>query len=228
MTPREFLQSVRASWDLVERLGLALSFSNPWSLDVDPDFRDVTLGRLSRYEDIYLLGLRRSYYNFILGEYSFFQFAAGSDWARYAFYPNPFRARDDEMLRDLDSELKEGAISFEEFSQILAEESATTNVAPIRYEYAPLQYREFNHPCAHMHIGHHSGNRWPVARRLSPAAFTMIVMRQCYGEEWISLGDAQGGREPSLNERMAVERERCYHLGEEHFSGAERRLFHFI
>jgi hypothetical protein len=228
MTPRELLQGIHASWSLAERLGLALSFSNPWSLEVDSDFRDVTLDRLSQYEEVYLLGLRKSHYNFILNEYSYFQFAAGADWARYAFYPNPFRPRDDEMLRDLSYELKEGVITFEDFSQILAEESVTLNVPPIRYEYAPHQYREFHHPCAHMHIGHYRGNRWPVARRLSPAAFTMIVVKQCYGEEWVSLGDEQGERQPSLNQRMAIERERCYQLGEEHFSGAERRLFHFV
>jgi hypothetical protein len=208
----------------MSQLDIGLSFSNPVSLLVDEEFRDAVLEQ--DYETIYTLGLSKSIYNVVLGDYSFFQFSsAGEDGVRYAFYPNPFRHSDE--FTNLMAEVEGGIISLEELANLLSERATCTGVPPVRYEYAPGQYREIEHPSAHFHIGHHVENRWPVARRLTPFAFTMWIVRMYYSPRWDLL--AEDGLEfgNPLNAAMAEERRRCGELAHAHFSERERRLFHF-
>ncbi|MGH1558004.1 DUF2290 domain-containing protein [Caulobacter segnis] len=99
----------------------------------------------------------------------------------------------------------------------------------VRYEYAPSQYVELNHPCSHFHFGHHSDNRWAVKRELTPQAFSSLIYRQFYSTNWVEfgVGDPAGGVTP-LDEQFRTERQNSQILGEAHFSAIESQSFHFL
>ena len=68
----------------------------------------MVLDGVSKYEDIYKKGLGLSYYNFMLEDYSYFQFSVemrgkSIQKLRYAFYSNPY---------ELDSDLLGQQIQF--------------------------------------------------------------------------------------------------------------------
>ncbi len=229
MTPNQFAASIRFAWQIVRRAHLGRSFSTPVSLAVDNEFRDLALDETSSFEDIYLCGLRKSHYNFILTDSSYFQFSLGESDLRYAYLPNPYLAEQDEATRiTLDADLQSGDLTFEEYAELVAETPVSLGAPPIRYEFAPLQYREIKHPCAHLHIGHHSSNRWPVARKLHPLAFTMLILQKYYGAAWSTFDNDTCDFLNALTDEFALERARCPTLPLGQFSSREGRLFHFL
>jgi hypothetical protein len=172
-------------------LGLGAAFANPNSLPVSEAFRDLVLADDTRYEEIYRAGIELVHYNFMLTDYSFFQFSwLGKDNVRYAFYPNPFAKAlanaDYERLRELE---EAGWLTHEEYLAVLSDHHVSNRYPMIRYEHAEGAYRAFHHPCAHLHIGHPPRGRWCVTRALTPYAFTMLILKHQYPDEWQTSGE---------------------------------------
>src|SRR5271167_3266702 len=108
MDARSVQRSISKSWTAVDQMGLGRSFANPTSLRVMEAFRDISLAKDARYEEIYRRGMELVHYNFMLADYSYFQFSwFGNDNVRYVYYPNPFAKErstltDHQRLRELE------------------------------------------------------------------------------------------------------------------------------
>ncbi len=224
---------VYRSWGLVEELGLGETFSSPVPLGVNEEFRDIALNPDSSFVDVYMAGLKLSHYNFLISDYSYFQFSwQKENYVRFAFYPNPFAAgRPEQSLvafkrqRDL---LAAGLITQEEYLSIIRDAQAEIRIPLIRYENAPDQHKSLRHPCSHLHIGFHSDNRWPVNRLLTPLAFTLNVMKQYYGEIWRLIGsDDKAPAECRFEQLLIDEKQNCRIISDEFFMEIEARSFHF-
>ncbi|MES2289947.1 MAG: DUF2290 domain-containing protein [Pseudomonadota bacterium] len=206
-------------------------FTDPSSITVSDTFKQLALDTKSTYEDLYLEGLSGGQYNILLADYSFFQFGGTTDESlRYAYYPNPFLGASQNAISEL-AELRtyvnEGVLDMDEFLHRVSEMRFTQHPPLVRYENAPSQYLELVHPCSHLHIGHHSENRWPVRRVLTPAAFTLLLLKLFYADFWQE-GDAipSGHQTLSLDDMLASAKEDCGLLPEELFSVAAERQFY--
>jgi hypothetical protein len=232
MDARSVRRSISKGWTLVDQMGIGSSFAKPTSLDVSDAFRDISLADDSRYEEIYQKGIELVHYNFMLTDYSYFQFSwFGKDNVRYVYYPNPFaRERstmgDTQRLRELE---EAGWLTHEEYLSILSDYHVVNRDPMIRYEHAEGEYRAFHHPCAHLHIGHPPRGRWCVARVLTPFAFTMLVLKHQYPQEWQLFGedrmDSTTGN--SFETGLIRERQALNEVPFSFFSITERQTFRF-
>lgn len=225
-------RGIMRTWEFAETLQLAEAFANAAPLPLSVEFRDLIFSGESTYKDIYLCGLRLSHYNILLTDYSFFQFSFEStDNVRYAFYPNPFiTGLSDELevfkrRRDLAAA---EMITHEEYLALLDGDIRVSGVPMFRYENAPGQRKKFAHPCSHFHIGFHSENRWALNRLLTPFAFSMLVFKAYYGNQWISLGARDNSDiENEFEEILIGEKDNCRLISHELFEQIEQRSFHF-
>ncbi len=231
MKEREFNLEIRAAWRVLnDELGVARTISSERSLEVDPQFRDVALNPSSSYRDIYRTGLSRSHYNILLEDYAYLQFSMESrtSW-RLAYWPNPWitgAPSAAEQLSELEKMLQEGLIETEEFFDSMDEMQYLASTPPIRFEYAPQQYKELVHPAAHFHIGRHDENRWPSAVMLGPSAFTLIIAKLYYPEVWRQRSNIQGAGVPEcIDERLLTTMASASMVHD--FSERESRNFHF-
>lgn len=232
MKRSELESGIVRSWDFLVELGLAETFSNPGSLEVDSEFRNVVLRSDARHGEIYFAGLKFQCYNILLSDYSYLQYSwEKEDHFRYAFYPNPFISKSHEAERNFAKKRKlvqEGALTEEEWLALLATDENEGYIPILRYENSPGQYRGFAHPCSHLHIGTHGENRWAFQRILSPLAFSMLVVKQYYSEEWAVHGENAEDRDfRNRFERDLVEEKegQCRILHRDHFSEFEERSF---
>lgn len=229
MNSNQFHASIASSWGFVENLGMGVTISTPNSLEINEEFRNVCLRGNSSYREIYEKGLSLSFYNFVIFDYSFFQFSLnGDDDVRYVYYPNPYVAGNPEMLGQYKKwrELLEGDfITFEEYSQLVDSVGQAGRVPMIRYDNSPEQYRRIEHPCAHFHIGRHDDNRWAVDRFLTPFTFTMLIIKQYYGEYWRLGADDSDPFGNEFESILVKEKARCTTIPEEYFHKSERETF---
>lgn len=235
MIERQNVQSgILKSWRIVEDLKLAETISNPSPLGVSEEFRDLALDDRTTYVNLYTRGLQLSHYNFSLIDYSYFQFSWSSpNHVRYAYYPNPFTdwsGSGDDSIMSAESwrrELEEEIISHEEYLDLLRGLAPEMRAPVIRYENAPDQYRPFHHPCSHFHFGFHSDNRWPSSRILTPVAFTLLILKNYYGDSWRKLGESEDTPYGNKLESQLVDERvmRCRIIGEDYFSALEQKSF---
>lgn len=230
MNRAEVENGIQRSWKVLEDLGLAESFSVPGVLEINEEFRDLALGGAKRYSELYLTGLRQSYYNILLLDFSFLQFSwSGENAVRYAYYPNPFISGDADLLRfrKLRKLFEEGAIGLEDYYTLLDETPPEGRIPLLRYENAPDQWKELSHPCSHLHVGFHGDNRWPFRRLLTPLAFTLFVSKQYYSTEWTTFGTDDNDEFGNVFEnKLVLERMNCHELGDALFTAKEARTFH--
>lgn len=232
MTEKDIVRSLQRAWQFVKAVGVDELFSDPSSITISDSFKNIALDSMATYEALYLEGLSGGQYNILLADYSFFQFGGQTDAnLRYAYYPNPFLGSSREAVSEL-AELRtyvdEGVLDVDEFLHRVSELRFTQHPPLVRYENAPSQYVDLVHPCSHLHIGHHSENRWPVRRVLTPAAFTLIMLKLFYSDFW-SEGDTipSGDTSLCLDDVLANFKQDCVLLPEELFSGAAERQFFF-
>jgi hypothetical protein len=222
-------RGITRSWHIVESLQLGESFANPWPLGVNEEFRDLVLSDEVSYPEVYLKGLGLSYFNFLLTDYSYFQFSwSETDRVRYAYYPNPFLGNSEpalEEFRELQEAVGSGTISFEEYLSLLRDKPADPRVPLFRYENSPDEYIELRHPCSHFHIGHHSDNRWALNKLLTPLAFTLIILKHYYDASWYGHGhDADNEFLNRCEDQLVREKSYCAPVA---FSAKEARTFFF-
>ena len=192
MQSSDVRSGIQRSWEIVNALDLGETFSNPLPLAVDEQFRDIVLSDAT-YIEVYLAGLSRSHYNFLLVDYSYFQFSWEKlDHIRYAYYPNPFLGPAEASISEFKRRrelVESGLITHEEYFALLRDSPAQFRIPAFRYENSPDQRQELRHPCSHMHIGHHGEDRWALNRVLTPFAFTLLVLKHYYSPSWREMGD---------------------------------------
>ncbi|GBQ87733.1 DUF2290 domain-containing protein [Gluconobacter albidus] len=231
MKERDFSKEIRNAWSLVDKkLEIGRSAICLNSLAIDAAVRDVFLSEESSYADIYRCALSRSSYNFILKDYSYFQFTWNSsdDW-RLAFFPNPWLAGNQTALQSLEeweTMESEGILADEDVSALLDDMPYISAVPPIRFEYSRNQYKEIRHPCAHFHIGRHTENRWSSSLLIGPEAFVSLISSQYYATEWSALSRFSSEfSEYCIDEKFMEIVSNLKFCPD--FSENEKRLFHF-
>jgi hypothetical protein len=80
MERREVQNSIFRSWKIVDRMEIGETFSNGAPLPVNEEFRDLVLSTTSSYVTVYLTGINRSHYNFLLKDYSYVGRQMKVDW----------------------------------------------------------------------------------------------------------------------------------------------------
>lgn len=233
MQKGEVQTSILKGWEVVERLGIAETISNPSPLPINDEFRDIILRGDASYLEIYMCGLRLSHYNFLLTDYSYFQFSwSKENCVRYAYYPNPYLTGREgtggiSTIKRWHELLEAELLSFEEYLALLKDSKPEVRVPLIRYENAPDDYVALEHPCSHFHIGHHGSNRWASNRVLTPNAFTLLLCKLYYSHAWQEhWEDKDGKRFNRFEELLTVEKQKSNRLGEAHFAESELKSFH--
>ena len=190
------------------------------------EFRNVALRLDVPYADVFLTGLEQQDYCFLLDDHSFFQLfyaegARGRFSIRYAFYPNPFPYVSLEgFLADLGlSGSDPQAIEF--YHQHLSEQSGVDGFGPFRYEVDFNAHRPLRHPCAHLHVGHHTPTRIPLDKILSPKAFVLFMTKCNFPDAWCA-SDKTAGVPNALDQALEAEKASCARLEDEYFEGVER------
>jgi hypothetical protein len=198
MQEGDFNRRIRRAWDLVDKVGVARTALSYVSLAIDQDFNEVALAPDTRYDEIYVRAISRSYYNFILNDYAIFQFSYRSEWEfRLAFLPNPWLTgvpQAQTSLFEWEALETMGDLDSEEVASLISELPLFNSVPMIRFETSERQYRPVSHPFSHLHIGRHSDNRWSAKRQLDPLTFTMLLIKHYYPENWSKMSSFQGGR----------------------------------
>jgi hypothetical protein len=197
MDERDFDREINGVWRLLrDPLNLGRTLIWERSLPIDDVFRDVSLSSDSSYEQIFKTGLSRSNYNILLEDYAFFQFNQSNETSwRLGFFPNPWLTGVASAVPQLQHwELLEeiGALNHEQVSSFIADMPYAGAVPPVRFEYAPAQYRELTHPAAHFHIGRHDENRWPSSVSIGPKVFGLIIAKLYYPAQWAKCSRLHG------------------------------------
>jgi hypothetical protein len=231
MRSGDFAREIRAAWDVLERLSLSRTVSTLASMGVNEDYRRVLLTPNSPYAMVYRAGLSLSQYNFLLSDYSYFQFGyqSSSAW-RLAYWPNPWIsgvAAAESSVAAWDAAQERGALSDEEVSELVASLTYMGAVPPIRFEYSIEQYRELVHPTAHFHIGLAPNNRWPCAVALGPKTFVMLICSLYYSERWQERSSLAAPVPPEECIDQTFSQAIANTLRVHEFSDAERRRLHF-
>ncbi|MCX7049785.1 MAG: DUF2290 domain-containing protein [Candidatus Sumerlaeota bacterium] len=149
------------------------------------------------YRQIYERLVSDNVYDFKLSDNSLliFENEDGNE-LRYCYYECPQRlmSYEDFVLSSLGIELNDpnieqilneiGDSSRNEYEQYVETEELKTAVTPIRYDYAPGDYREGVHPASHIHCGFESQIRIATVKIMNPISFLLMIMRQCYPLAW--------------------------------------------
>ncbi|MEK9968709.1 MAG: DUF2290 domain-containing protein [Ferrovibrio sp.] len=218
---------------MAKQLSIEEAFTNPAPLKPSEKFRDLAIDTTIHYEDLYLCGLAESQYNFILHDYSYFQFGIEEEHkVRYAYYPNPFFGASQEAMGALDEMreyVEEGLITYEDYLHQVSDLKLAQHPPVVRYENAPHQYSELVHPCSHFHFGHHASNRWPSRRVLTPSSFALLIFKYFYFDDWhkAAIGNIEGAIN-GFDQILIDARAECRVLPEALFSNRELSQPHFF
>ncbi len=231
MNIADFRKSLRAVAAHLDSLGLLQQQKPCLSLRPSIEFLRAVRDDLP-YSQLFLVGLEHGDYNFLLCDSSYLQFALderdGESTLRYAFLPNPIEVESyEDFLRSNGIDVEEVGSEFLEYYEDFARSQPVVHRVPtIRYELDRRSYAELRHPCAHFHLGTHGENRWPVARVLTPLAFSLHIAKMFYGSAWARHFDSSSGINP-LDDRLSEEKLHCAELSESYFSARERRHLFF-
>jgi hypothetical protein len=178
------------------------------------------------------VGLEDRAYNFLLTDFAYFQFAytlnRNGYSVRYAYYPNPYSGTTFRGFLNAYGESLGESDGYEEFMQHLQEQSPHHLVPPIRYDIAFPDYKELTHPTAHFHFGMHGENRWPASVELTPLAFSFLLAKMFYTDDWNRLGGSRAAGElHPLDKRFIAAKAACRQLDARYFSSNERAQVHF-
>lgn len=231
MDERDFSAEIRAAWEFIkDKVEVGRAFTSMHSLAVDEVFRDIALSDESTYEQIFRAGMSRSVYNILLQDYSFFQFTriSSTSW-RLGYFPNPWVAGAPAAFAEVQKweTLEEiGALTHEEATDLINDMKYLGSIPPIRFEYAPDQYKELAHPTAHFHIGRHTENRWPCSIKIGPRVFVMLIAKMYYPESWARQSKFFGLEAEGCVDQLLIDR--LTECGVVHdFSDTERMSIHF-
>lgn len=233
MTPSKFRQSIVESFSALQGIGLTDwdKFPNQRSLLVHDEFKSVALDPISDYEDVYKTGLEYLHYNFLLSDYSYFQFSfdkvGGMECYRYAYYPNPYYYLDDrdDFIREMITEKEVFAID-EIYLQYLDESETSYIRPPIRYDYEPSSYTPGRHPAGHMHVGVFQGSRIAVRRLFKPLTFALFIVKNFYPGYWAKneIEEDENGFINLLDIKLAESKNDSKLIHKDYFTGVDEKL----
>ena len=229
MNSTDFNSSIRSVFYFLKEANLIRSHTTLSTLTVTSEFCELSLTHDISYKTLFLCGLRNKDFNYLLTDYSYFQFTyKNKNNYRLAYYPNPL-ANSINHAQELDEFLTEGIIDFEEYSSLISEVSYEITKPMIRFELDRDAYIRLSHPSAHFHIGMHTENRWPVNRYLTPHIFTLLIIKLYYSNEWANgltsktKNDFQNKYDLSIiNEKL-----NCKLLDETMFHNTEKSQLYF-
>ncbi len=232
MKDPQFRRSIVTAFSRLEELGITdwSKFPNQRNLGTNTEFRSIALRGDSRYEEIYKCGLRLSHYNFMLEDYSFFQFSKDNNTPqyRYSFYANPYEIPSTVLEFSAQAQLEEEELETSEIYMQELDEALVTNITPpIRYDYDLNSYFPLRHPAGHLHIGIFQGSRLPVRRLLTPECFALFVVKHFYASEWAKFDEAPKGKDAFFNpfdEHLANSKNGCVLVDDDFFSDLETQL----
>jgi len=136
------------------------------------------------YLDLWIFIFSNDCYKYLLYDYSLLAFINQDEKYSYYYFEGPFLDSflddytDENINRVIDSYLKDPEeLDFTIFKQLLT---------PLRYDFDPQCYHQA-HPMSHLHFGYRNNIRVGADRFLTPYAFLLLIIRQCYPFEWIEL-----------------------------------------
>ena len=229
MTPREFAQSIRRSYELFNELGVARTLRSEQPLEADKNFNRVALDTTTPYPEVFMAALKLGHYNFQLTDYSIFQFSTGAnDDTRLCFYPSPFGPKEFSVVKTLTQNLDGGSLDFEAYCYFLENLQFNSRRPLIRFEFSAHQYVRGLHPAAHLHIGTYGEDRWPCERKMTPYGFALMAARLYFSEHWEAVTEIRGGgaRANSFDDLYFAEKKLCPVTEIQYFSDHERQQFH--
>lgn len=230
MTKNEFSKSIMKSVQLYLDLNIFLSIRCGCSLNASNEFKKLSLDKNSRYDDLYMVGLRNQDFNFILTDYSYFQFSLYDEQTfsvRYAFYPNPIVGESPSFKQECDESFDNGTINYEEYSQLMSEIDSNQYVPLIRYEYDQARYSDMLHPAAHFHIGYYQNDRWPASLKLTPLMFSLKICKLYYAHI-VQKGPTEKNEFTDLVlDGIMKEKPECATVEDDYFSANEKKLIYF-
>ena len=128
-------------------------------------------------------------YNIMFDNYSLFQFklpTKENPQFSYCYYECPLNIVPyEDFLISFDTNINEAGQSYrEEYDDYVFTATLREHITPIRYDYAPKDYREGIHPAAHIHIGRDNHVRLGTERLMSPLSFVLFTLRQTNPHAW--------------------------------------------
>jgi hypothetical protein len=229
MTSQEFDANIRASRHFLTECGLMRGTTALQSHSASDEFVKLVLTADTPYREVFLCGLRNSDYNFLLNDFAFLQFTFFSKkHYRFAYYPNPF-VSDQALIQELDAALNSAEITYEDYSEFVAQQPYEITKPPIRFELDNDAYVRLCHPAAHFHIGNFIENRWPVYRELTPRSFCLLIVKLYYSENWQtgSKSNLPGGFTNAFDQYYNNEKASCKFLGAPLFHVLEKGQIYF-
>ncbi|ELI6426909.1 DUF2290 domain-containing protein [Vibrio harveyi] len=241
MNLTNFNASITRSAALCKELGLNPTVIAPTSLKVNDKFNQVALSSAATHESIYFAGLDNSHYNFILSDYSYFQFSYVQIFnnedledkfeIRLAFYPNPINSADEVLPESTTNQLLafnemflDDDWTFEEYSQALCELQVNVTVPIIRYDMSEEQFKRINHPKAHMHIGVNNTSRIATQKIFTPELFTAFILSNFYRDQW----EAISGDTFELEKNYQRVKSSCSSLSSTHFCSLQNSIINIV
>lgn len=205
MNRADFERSIREAFNLLVKVDLS-----SWdlqitlrSLEPHPEFRRVAYSSDTAYQDVFKAGLRYRAYNFVLSEYSYFQFWHDSKrdarTLRYAYYTNPFDITLAQRVMAERGDEQSTMETSDMYQQALEDSPLVIGKPPIRYDLDLDSHRELAHPSAHLTVGAYMNNRWPVARVLTPKLFVLFVCKHYYPDYWTLMNRKTKSSEGFIN-----------------------------
>lgn len=140
------------------------------------------------YEYFWQEAIKHYWFDLKLLDESFFIFQENTPKRgdfRFAFYECPYHPKlsFDDYCKSSDDDSSELVEYLEAEYELLAIQKKET-VTPIRYEYCEKDFTPSLHPVSHIHFGSNSEVRVGSFHVLTPVAFFLFVIRQCYPKTW--------------------------------------------
>jgi hypothetical protein len=231
MSEGRFTQSIRSSYDLFNDLGRVRGFRQPTSLLPTSTFNEIALDPGIPYADVFKAGLRLNHYNLLLVDLSYFQFSRDHEGElRLAFYPSPYGPREFARISEFTRLLDNDVIDEQTYSQLMDSVATNSRRPLVRYEYSKKQYVAGKHPASHIHFGTYGDDRWVVKRVLTPLAFSALIARLYFSEDWesVTTHDQASVRRNELDDLYFGAKHACEFTDDELFGPHEERQFHFL
>lgn len=220
-----FNKSISNAIKFLNDIGQLMQAGSPISLNASSDFKKIARSATT-YQEVYDAGIKLQQFNVQIKDKSYFQFTMeqGNDEIRLAYYPYPYKYIEFNNQKKMEEELLNEGYSLEDIEQLISEDYLSYDIPYIRLDISKAQYCPNFHPFAHLHIGFHVENRWPVRRRLSPFAFVLFILNHYYPSICKKLID---NRECNILELYQNEVEKCAILEEEFFQPHQQKRLHF-
>lgn len=149
---------------------------------------------------------------------------------RFAFYPSPFGPKEFSLIDKLTTLLNSEQLDFESYSYFLGTIGTNARRPLVRYEFSRTQYVPGRHPAAHFHFGTYGEDRWTVKLKLSPYAFSLMIAKLYFSEDWevVTTESKHGGeRQNEFDAKYVTAKAACIVTSPELFGPMEERQLHF-